>query len=630
MHSEEFPFLSLLLITGLAAFVPLLASRFRRFRIPVVVGEILAGMIVGKSGLDLIEPSQALEFLTIFGFTYLMFISGLEVDFGVLIASSGGGGGRNRLSNPIWLGVAVFALTIFVAFLASEALLWFGLIHEPFIIALILSTTSLGIVVPVLKERGMMNSRYGQSLLMSALVADFGTLVLITIDVAILSQGLTFEVLLVLLLLVAFGVAVQLGKMVAGIPGLPRLLEELSHATAQIKVRGAVALMVAFIVLSEWLGSEIILGAFLAGAAISLLAGRESSQLQVKMDAIGFGFFIPIFFIMVGVQFDLPALLSSPQGLLLVPILLVIAYAIKFAAALLYRYTFSWRETFAAGALLSARLSLIIAAAAIALDLGIIDEAFNADIILVAIITCTLSPLIFNRILPPRPQVKRRGVILVGLGETSVMLARRLLQTSSNVIMLGGDKARVELISRQQRAVRVIQGNPGTAAALREAGAENAAALIAASTYDDINLAACRLAVEQFEIPLVIAQTSDSGVAGELAKLGVRVVQPQLATVHSLEGALHFPAAFDMLTNHADGVEVREVELRTEQIVGKRLRDIRLPGDALVLGMRRNGEVLVPHGNTELLRGDLLMLVGHVDTLQDAVSHLNPAAPEIE
>lgn len=630
MHSEEFSFLSLLLITGLAAFVPLLASRLRRFRVPIVVGEILAGMIVGKSGLNVIEPSQALEFLTIFGFTYLMFISGLEVDFGVLIASSGASSGRNRLSNPIWLGVAVFALTILVAFVASEALLWLGLIQEPFIIALILSTTSLGIVVPVLKERGIMNSKYGQSLLMSALVADFGTLVLITVDVAILSRGLTLEVLLVLLLLVAFGVAVQLGKMVAGIPGLPRLLEELSSATAQIKVRGAVALMVAFIVLSEWLGSEIILGAFLAGAAISLLAGRESSQLHVKMDAIGFGFFIPIFFIMVGVQFDLPALLSSPQGLLLVPVLLLIAYAIKFAAALLYRYTFSWRETFAAGSLLSARLSLIIAAAAIALDLGIIDEAFNADIILIAIITCTLSPLIFNRILPPRDEVKRRGIILVGLGEISVLLARRLLQTSRNVTMLGRDPERAEFIKEHGNAVRVIQGDPCQADALIEAGAETAAALIAASTYDDVNLGACRLAVERFNIPLIIAQTSDSAVAAELGKIGVRVVHPQLATVHSLEGALHFPAAFDMLTNHADGVEVREVELRTAEVIGKRLRNIRLPGDALVLGLRRNGEVLVPHGNTELLNGDLLMLVGHQKTLQEAILHLNPAVPEIE
>ena len=96
--------------------------------------------------------------------------------------------------------------------------------------------------------------------------------------------------------------------------------------------------------------------------------------------------------------------------------------------------------------------------------------------------------------------------------------------------------------------------------------------------------------------------------------------------MHALEGALHFPAAFDMLTNHADGVDVREVEVKTSQITGKRLRDIRLPGDALVLGLRRNGEVVVPHGNTELLYGDLLMLVGHTDALHNAMAYLDPAA----
>ena len=301
MSHQEFPFLSLLLITSLAASVPLLASRLKRLQLPIVVGEIIAGMIVGRSGLDLIEPSQALEFLTIFGFTYLMFISGLEVDFSIITSGVDTTSSKSRLANPLILSLVVFLATVGLAFLAAEGLLQFGLIQEPFIIALILSTTSLGIVVPVLKERKLMGSRFGQTLLMSALVADFGTLILITIDIVILSRGLTPEILLVLLLLAAFAGVVRVGRIVAKIPGLPRLIEELSHATAQIQVRGAMALMVAFIALSQWLGIEVILGAFLAGAVISLLAQRESSQLRMKMDAIGFGFFIPIFFIMVGV-----------------------------------------------------------------------------------------------------------------------------------------------------------------------------------------------------------------------------------------------------------------------------------------------------------------------------------------
>jgi Kef-type K+ transport system membrane component KefB/Trk K+ transport system NAD-binding subunit len=624
MQQEEFSFLSLLLITALAAFVPLLASRLRRFRVPIVVGEIIAGMIVGKSGLNLIEPSPALEFLTIFGFTYLMFISGLEVDFGVILSGNNGGKKRKPLSNPIVLGAAIFALTILIAFVAAETMLLLGWIHDPFIIALILSTTSLGIVVPVLKERGTMGSNYGQALLMSALVADFGTLVLITVDVAIISRGLTFEVLLVLLLLVAFAVVLQIGRWVAKIPGLPRILEELSHATAQIKVRGAVALMVAFIVLSEWLGSEIILGAFLAGAVISLLAGREGAQLQEKMDAIGFGFFIPIFFIMVGVQFDLPALLSSPQGLLLVPILLVVAYLVKFLSALLFRFNFSWRQTFAAGGILSARLSLIIAAAAIALDLGIIDEAFNADIILIAIVTCTLSPIIFNRINPTQPVVERHGVIMVGLGEMTTLLASRLHLMKGQITVVGRNEGRDERGDRlRKHGIPVIIGDPGDADVLHAAGAATASTLIAASSYDQVNLNACLTARDKFNVPHLIALTSNPQMASKMGDLGVRVVQPQMATVQAVEGALHFPAAFDMLTNQRDGVEVREIELNDRRWKGKPLRDIMLPGDALILGMRRRGEVLIPDGNTRLQIGDLLMLVGHHDSLAQAMTILN-------
>jgi Kef-type K+ transport system membrane component KefB len=620
--SEEFPFLSLLLITALAAFVPLLASRLRHLRVPIVVGEILAGIVVGQSGLNLIETSPALDFLATFGFTYLMFLSGLEVDFAALLAL------RNRanggwLGNPLILGLAVFVLTVTGGLAVALGLAWVGLIQNPLIMALILSTTSLGIVVPVLKERSLTGSRYGQSLLISALVADFVTLLLISFVVAVISHGLTFELLLVLLLLGAFATLARVGQLAAGEPRLRRLVEELSHATAQIRVRGAFALMVAFIVLAEWLGTEIILGAFLAGAIISLLAGREGSELRMKMEAMGFGFFVPIFFIMVGVRFDLPALLSSPQALLLVPLLLGVAYAVKFLAALLYRLNFSWRETLAAGVLLSSRLSLIIAAAAIALDLGIINQATNASIILVAIVTCTLSPLLFNRLLPPKIEVARQGVILVGLGELATLLAERLRQAGEPVVLIGLNRRRAQGMRR--RDLPVIEGNPADPSVLEAAGAASAAALVAISEQDETNLAACRLACEMFGVPHRVILVSDPTLAAQINGQGTRVVQPQLAMALALEGALHFPAAFDMLANHTDGVEVREVVLNNPRLDRRPLQRIRLPGDALVLGLRREGEVLVPHGNTPLRRGDVLMLVGHPDELRQAMAWLNPS-----
>jgi Kef-type K+ transport system membrane component KefB len=163
--THEFPFLSLLLITGLAATVPLLASRLRRFHVPIVVLEILVGIVIGKSGLDLIEPSPALEFLAAFGFTYLMFLSGLEVDFATLMNSARAPSDR-RLGDLLSLGGAVFALTVGGGLVVAFGLTQMGLIQSPLTMALILSTTSPGIVVPVLKERKLSGTQYGQSRLL--------------------------------------------------------------------------------------------------------------------------------------------------------------------------------------------------------------------------------------------------------------------------------------------------------------------------------------------------------------------------------------------------------------------------------------------------------------------------------
>ena len=243
---------------------------------------------------------------------------------------------------------------------------------------LILSTTALGVVVPILKEAGLNQSLYGQTILLATVIADFVTMFLISVLVAVISRGLTAEILLVFLLFVAFFFAARFGSFLSRIESLQRIIQELSHATAQIKVRAAFSTLLIFVVLAEKLGIEIIVGAFLAGAIVALLRTPEDKALASQLEAIGFGFFIPIFFIMVGVDFNLPALLSSSGALLSVPLLLTAAIAVKIIPALVFRLNHTWREAFAAGILMCPRLSLIIAAAAIGEKLGIIDESVNA------------------------------------------------------------------------------------------------------------------------------------------------------------------------------------------------------------------------------------------------------------
>jgi Kef-type K+ transport system membrane component KefB len=149
---------------------------------------------------------------------------------------------------------------------------------------------------------------------------------------------------------------------------------------------------------------------------VSLLRTPEDRELSSQLEAIGFGFFIPIFFIMVGVDFNLPALLSSTAALLSVPLLLIAAITVKVIPALVFRLNHSWREALAAGILMCPRLSLIIAAAAIGAKLGIIDESVNAGIVLVAIVTVTAAPLAFLRVSPaPRVKVARSMVSDTGV-----------------------------------------------------------------------------------------------------------------------------------------------------------------------------------------------------------------------
>jgi Kef-type K+ transport system membrane component KefB len=330
-----------------------------------------------------------------FGFTFLMFLSGLEVSIETLFAAAAAADQRPYWQRPLPLAGLCFLATILLAFLVGLGLSQLGLARQPLLLGLILSTTSLGIVVPVLKERGLTATEYGQVVLATALLSDFVTLLLLSLLIAVISQGPSLDLLLFLALLAMFAVATKLGQWVSRIPGLTRISAELSHATGQIQVRGALALMVSWVVLAEALGVEVILGAFLAGVIVSLSSRNHESVLHEKLDALGYGFFIPLFFILVGANFDLWALLESYTALMLVPLLLAAAYLIKMLPALLYRARFSWSETLGAGALLSSRLSLIIATSAIALQLGIITSATNAAIVLVAVVTCTLSPLLF-------------------------------------------------------------------------------------------------------------------------------------------------------------------------------------------------------------------------------------------
>lgn len=611
---------ALLIITGLAAVIPVFSIRLHRFGIPTVVYEILVGMIIGVSGFNLIEPSPVLNFLAEFGFAYLMFLSGLEIDFRLLGPTGRVREGESRWTQPLQLGTLIFLCTLLLAFTATALFAPPGASNNPLLLGLILSTTSLGVVVPVLKERDLTGSRFGQYLLVAASIADFATLILLTTDIAILRRGLTLDLLLIPTLLLIFILVARISLRASEGTRLQRALSSISSATTQIRVRGAFALMVAWVVLAEAFGVEIILGAFLAGAIAGLLGGGEDHGEQDKLDAIGYGFFIPIFFIMVGARFDLQAVLSSTAGLLLLLWLVVVAFVVKMVPVLLLRLQFTWRQTLGGGTLLSSRLSLIIAASAIALNMGLISDTVNSDIILLAIITVTIAPFLFGRIYPREEKEARSGIIVVGQDQLAEYIIERLRHGDESVTVICPDQGRVKQL--RKLGARVIDGCEGFDQALAEAGATQARVLLDLTAGSEETLEVCQLAKREYGMPAVVSRISDVELIPQLQEIGIKVVQPELATAMALEGAIRYPTAFDVLAHEAEEIDVAEVTVTNPQFTGMHLGAIRLPGEPLILSLQRDGTVMVPHSDTVLRMYDRLGLIGSPAAVEEAVATL--------
>jgi Kef-type K+ transport system membrane component KefB len=371
------PYILLLVIAVFAFIIPILSGRIG---VPAVVGEIVCGILLGLLGFSIEEEGRiVLDFLAGFGLIFLMFLVGLEIDFSKI----------GVLGAKIFIfGSLIFIVTLGISvFLTSK--LGYG-----FYLAIILSSSAGGLILPTLRELGVLKSDFGQTILITAFVAEFATVLLVTVYTIHLEKGITWELFLLVLVFVPFFALYYLGKL-----AIWRYPERLSawfksDQPSEMGVRAAFALLLVFVALSEIADVEAILGAFLAGVMFSLLF-RGGTVLEQKLFGIGYGFLIPIFFISVGMQFDLGALVKG--GIYLVPMFLLIAFVVKIVPSLLFLVRHSLKDSISAGVLLSSRLSLIIAMAAVGLELGLIDTTMESAIILLAIITCISCPTIFRK-----------------------------------------------------------------------------------------------------------------------------------------------------------------------------------------------------------------------------------------
>ncbi|HEX3455630.1 MAG TPA: cation:proton antiporter [Gaiellaceae bacterium] len=298
---------TLLLIALAAVLAPILADASRRFvPVPEVVIQILLGVLIGPSVLALTRTSSVVTALSDLGLTYLMFLAGLELDVNHLRE------GRMGRAATAWLGSLVLALGVGAVLHAT------GLVLDTVVVGLCLTTTALTTLVPILRDAGVLKSSFGPTVLSVGAIGEFGPI----LAVALLLTSHDAEA--TILLLVVFAVVAAAAALLAVRVHPPRFVAMLGrhlHSSSQLPVRISVTLVVFLVYLATKLSLDVLLGAFAAGVIVRLfIRGENTEQVTSKLEAIGFGFLVPIFFIETGVNLDLHALVHKPKVLLLVPL----------------------------------------------------------------------------------------------------------------------------------------------------------------------------------------------------------------------------------------------------------------------------------------------------------------------
>jgi len=389
---EEISFQNLLIVVAAGFAAPLALGLVPRFRLPAVVLEIVIGIVIGPAVLGWVEVDEPVEVLALVGLAFLLFLAGLEIDLTAL---------RGALLRAASLG---FAVSLALAVAAGLALDLAGIADEPLLIAIILASTSLGVIVPVLQDSGEASTRFGQLVIAAASIADFASVLLLTLLFSGESTGIDAKLILIgLFVLVIVAVAVGVAEAERS-RRISAALVRLQDTSAQIRVRGAFVLLVGMVALAEQLGLELILGAFAAGAILNHLdmdKGMTHPEYRKKLAAVGFGVFIPVFFVTSGVRFDLDALFASSTAIASIPAFLAALLVARGLPALLYRGELDRRRVIAAGLLQATSLPFIVAATAIGEDLGLIDAATSAGFIAAGLVSVLAFPLVALSLLRP-------------------------------------------------------------------------------------------------------------------------------------------------------------------------------------------------------------------------------------
>ncbi len=379
IHVDTESFAAIVLISALAAVTAVLVPR--PFAPPVVVLELVLGILAGPQVLDIAHTDEFIDFFSNLGLGMLFYFAGYEIDF-------------NRIRGaPLRLGVWGWVSSIVIAHAIGIVLVATNTVDSALYVGVAMATTAIGTLIPILRDNDELKTKFGTYLLAAGGAGEFGPILLVTI---FFSTGHPWHEALILIAFVLLAIGVALISMRLAGRGWPAL-ERTFEASNQLAVRITVLLVFGLVLLAGKLGLDILLGGFVAGLITRLALagdGHELRTFESKLSAVGFGFFVPFFFVTSGISFDLDALGSTGAILKLLMFFGLFLFVRGFPALLFYRKALNARDRVALAFYSATELPLVVAITTIAVELGHMRSSTAAGLVGAAILSTIVFPFV--------------------------------------------------------------------------------------------------------------------------------------------------------------------------------------------------------------------------------------------
>jgi Kef-type K+ transport system membrane component KefB len=382
-------FSSLLIVGAVAVAVPLFLGLIPAVKVPAVVLEILGGILVGPTVLGWVHLDVAVRVIADLGLGFLLFMAGFEIDL-------------RRFDRRILVLVSrAFVLSLVLALLVAYGLQLGGQVRDGLLVGITLVATSLGVLVPILHDAGEVETTFGRMIMAAGSLAELAPLVLLSVFFSASSKNPAAELGLLAGFVGLTAAIVVVTQRVRVWGPMREVVQRLENTSSQLRVRLAITFALAFSAVAEHFGLATILGAFLAGVIVRRTDETPASQqeFQAKLEAIGFGFLIPVFFVSTGVGLDITALFHSTRAIILVPVFLVALLVVRGLPALLYVRVVGRTRAIAAGFMQATSLTFIVVATVIGVQTGHQRTSTAAALVVAGLLSVVIYPPVALRML---------------------------------------------------------------------------------------------------------------------------------------------------------------------------------------------------------------------------------------